>query len=196
MPRLRLLLGILLMGLLTRNLAAEDEAVTRGFRELLAAEWEYTLREAPTFASHLGDKRYNDRWPDVSLAAIERRHQHQQEVLAKLAAIDTENLPPADRLNYLLFKKEIASDLEQYPFRWHLVAAQSARRHSGRKPARRRALFHQGQGLRRLDRPAASVPSLHGPDDRAAAGRRSREDRAAEGRDAAAAGADQEATCR
>src|SRR5687767_6032163 len=99
MPLLRLLLGILAIGLVTRNLTAEDEAVTRGFRELLAEEWEYTLREAPTFASHLGDKRYNDRWPDVSLAAIERRHHHQLEVLAKLTAIVPEKLPPADRLN-------------------------------------------------------------------------------------------------
>ena len=118
---IRSLFAVLLMGLLTRNLAAEDEAVARGFRELLATEWEYTLREAPTFASHLGDKRYNDRWPDVSLAAIERRHQHQQDVLKKLASIDPEKLPAADRLNYLLFKKEIANDLEQYPFHWHFV---------------------------------------------------------------------------
>lgn len=121
MPPLRVLLGILLLGLTARNLDAEDEAVTRGFRDLLATEWEYTLREAPTFASHLGDKRYNDRWPDVSLAAIERRHQHQKDVLAKLAAIDPLKLSPADRLNYLLFQKEITSDVEQFPFHWHLV---------------------------------------------------------------------------
>ncbi|MBC8116882.1 MAG: hypothetical protein H7062_21005, partial [Candidatus Saccharimonas sp.] len=42
--------------------------------KLFDDEWEYTLREAPTFASHLGDKRFGDRWPDVSLAAIVRRH--------------------------------------------------------------------------------------------------------------------------
>ena len=56
------------------GLAAEDAAVTQRFRDLVAREWEYTLREAPTFAAHLGDKRYNDRWPDVSLPAIARRH--------------------------------------------------------------------------------------------------------------------------
>ncbi|HZN36809.1 MAG TPA: DUF885 domain-containing protein [Pirellulaceae bacterium] len=122
MSRLCLILGIFALGLVTRNLSAQDEAVTRGFRDLLASEWEYTLREAPTFASHLGDKRYNDRWPDVGLAAIERRHQHQKDVLQKLAAIDPEKLPPADRLNYLLFRKEIAEGVEQYPFHWHLVA--------------------------------------------------------------------------
>src|SRR5262245_38472880 len=100
---------------------AEDAALTKQFRELLDVEWQYVLRESPTFASHLGDKRYNDRWPDVSLTAIERRHEHAQELLAKLESIDPAKLSPADRLNYLLFKKEIANDLEQFPFHWHLV---------------------------------------------------------------------------
>ncbi len=89
--------------------------------ELYAAEWETTLREAPTFASHLGDLRYNDRWSDVSLAAIERRHAHQQEVLASLKAIDASGLPAADRLNYGLFKHQIEIDLAEYPFRWWLA---------------------------------------------------------------------------
>jgi prolyl oligopeptidase len=99
----------------------QDPAAAQRFRALLDAEWEYTLRESPTFASHLGDKRYNDRWPDVSLAAIARRHEHQKEVLAKLDPIDPDQLGPADRLNYLLFRKEIEQDLAQYPFRWFLV---------------------------------------------------------------------------
>jgi prolyl oligopeptidase len=109
------------MGLLTQNLAAEDAEVTRRFRELLNTEWEYTLRESPTFASHLGDKRYNDRWTDVSLGAISRRHEHQKDLLGKLNAIDPQTLPPADRLNYLLFRKEVEQDLEQYPFRGFLM---------------------------------------------------------------------------
>jgi len=95
--------------------------LARRFHELLDTEWQYTLREAPTFASHLGDKRYNDRWPDVSPAAMARRHDHQQEILAKLDQIDPNQLPPSDRLNYALFRKDVASDIEQYPFHWHLV---------------------------------------------------------------------------
>jgi uncharacterized protein (DUF885 family) len=115
------LLAILLCVGLALPTPAQDTAATQRFQKLLADEWEYTLREAPTFASHLGDKRYNDRWPDVSLAAIARRHEHQQAVLRQLAAIDPQQLSAADRLNYQLFRKEIASDVEQYPFRWFLV---------------------------------------------------------------------------
>ena len=122
MPQFRLILGILVAGLAARSLTAQDDPATRAFKELLASEWEYTLEQAPTFASHLGDKRYNDRWPDVSLSAIEQRYEHQQGVLKKLVAIDPVKLSPADRLNYLLFKKEVGNEVEQYPFHWHLVA--------------------------------------------------------------------------
>lgn len=101
---------------------AEEAVVTKQFQDLLTTEWEYTLRESPTFASHLGDKRYNDRWPDVSLAAIERRHEHQNDILARLDKIDRTKLSEADQLNYLLYRKDVAGDVEQYPFKWHLVA--------------------------------------------------------------------------
>src|SRR5258706_446271 len=81
---------------------AEDPAVTKHFHDLLSSEWEYTLRESPTFASHLGDKRYNDRWPDVSEAAIARRHEHHRDILVRLDKIDRTKLSEADQLNYLL----------------------------------------------------------------------------------------------
>jgi uncharacterized protein (DUF885 family) len=100
---------------------AEDPATTKRFRDLLATEWEYTLREEPTFASQLGDKRYNDRWPDMSLAAIARRQGHRKDVLAQLETIDSRQLSPADRLNYQLFRKEVAESLELVPFRTHLM---------------------------------------------------------------------------
>src|SRR5262245_7667885 len=103
-------------------LPAEDAAVAKRFHDFLDEEWEYRLKESPTFASHLGDKRYNDRWPDVSLAAIARRHEHQQEVVHKLDAIARDQLSKTDRLNHLLFRKELVEDVELYPFGWYLVA--------------------------------------------------------------------------
>src|SRR5262249_9908514 len=52
--------------------------------ELFASEWEYQLEQHPSWASKLGDRRWNDRWEDRSLAAIDRQHSHNIEVLAKL----------------------------------------------------------------------------------------------------------------
>jgi uncharacterized protein (DUF885 family) len=113
-------LNCLFLLLITAPLCAQDDAAMR-FNELLSREWEYRLKESPTFASYLGDNRYNDRWPDVSLAAIARRHEHQKEVLAELDKIDSRQLSANDRLNWQLFRKEIAEEVEEYPFHWHLV---------------------------------------------------------------------------
>jgi uncharacterized protein (DUF885 family) len=93
----------------------------KALHELFEAEWEYAMREFPTWASALGDRRYNDRWPDLSLAAIERRHRHAAETLARLRAIDRARLTPADQLNYDLFEKDLRDDIEGYKYRWHLV---------------------------------------------------------------------------
>ncbi|HEY2410766.1 MAG TPA: DUF885 domain-containing protein [Pirellulaceae bacterium] len=119
--RLASCLTVLLFAALVGRGRADEAAVTKQFQDLLSDEWEYTLREAPTFASHLGDKRYNDRWPDVSLAAIERRHQHRQETLGRLEKIDKQKLSAADKLNYELFRKDIAEEVEAFPYRWHFV---------------------------------------------------------------------------
>ena len=89
--------------------------------QLFEEEWEWTMREAPTFASSLGDRRYNDRWTDLSLAAIERRQQHRQQTLARLQRIDRARLAPADRLNYDLFRKDLEDDIQEFKFRFYLM---------------------------------------------------------------------------
>ena len=75
-------------------------AVSRGadFGALLKSEWEYTMEQSPTWASQLGDRRWNDRWPDVSLTAIESQQKHRLELLEKLRSISRDSLPPADRV--------------------------------------------------------------------------------------------------
>lgn len=98
---------------------AEDAAAK--LHRLFEDEWEYRLRENPTFASRLGDRRYNDRWPDVSLAAIERRYEHAQAVLAQLNAIDYQALSEADQLNYTLFRKQYETAIEGHQYRWYLL---------------------------------------------------------------------------
>jgi uncharacterized protein (DUF885 family) len=68
-------------------------------------------------ATHVGDQRYNDRWPDLSPEAIVRRKKHRQEVLAKIRSFPRDRLPPEDQLNYDLFLRNASVDVEldQYP---------------------------------------------------------------------------------
>jgi uncharacterized protein (DUF885 family) len=102
---------------------AQTSAGDRGgqLHALFREEWEYTLSQNPTFASQLGDRRYNHLWPDVSLEAQERRNRHNQEVLRRLEAVDTTTLSESDRIHYALFRKEYEMELEGHPYRSYLL---------------------------------------------------------------------------
>ncbi|HUD97204.1 MAG TPA: DUF885 domain-containing protein [Woeseiaceae bacterium] len=91
------------------------------FDALLRDAWEWQLVENPVFASRLGDRRFDGRWPDISIEAIERRQDEQRRFLDRLTAIDTTQLDDDDRLNYDLFRRELQNDLEAYRFRSYLM---------------------------------------------------------------------------
>ncbi|HEV3469804.1 MAG TPA: DUF885 domain-containing protein [Pyrinomonadaceae bacterium] len=116
-----LLAVFFLVGTAARAQDARTAAAAKALHDLFEEEWEYAMREFPTFASTLGDRRYNDRWTDVSPAAYERRHRHRLDALERLKRIDRARLSPADRLNYDLFKKDIEQDIEGYKFRDFLL---------------------------------------------------------------------------
>ena len=89
--------------------------------DLFASEWDYQLEQYPTWASKLGDRRWNDRWDDQSLDAINGRYSHNVEVLAGLGEINRNELSPSDRLNYDLFVKDYENEIEEHRYRWHLI---------------------------------------------------------------------------
>jgi len=97
-----------------------DES-TKKLYALFDSEWEYNLKENPTFASYLGDKRYSDKWSDISLSAIERRNNHAKETLETLKKIDRAALSVADELNYDLFRKNLEEDTERFRFKQFLA---------------------------------------------------------------------------
>jgi uncharacterized protein (DUF885 family) len=98
------------------KLPASEQPAARQLHQLFDEEWEYGLRENPLQASSMGDRRFNDRWGDQSLAAIERRHQHDRETLQKLAKIDRAQLTPRDQVNYDMFKRELEMDIEGHQY--------------------------------------------------------------------------------
>jgi uncharacterized protein (DUF885 family)/ketosteroid isomerase-like protein len=84
---------------------------------LFDAAWERDLAENPLAATYLGDPRYNDRWPDLSPAALEHSHELDLKVLADLARIPRASLPAAEQLNYDLFEREYRNRIDVYPFK-------------------------------------------------------------------------------
>src|SRR6266850_1325018 len=117
----RVILLCLATPFLISPVQAQDAVSAKTLHDLFAREWEYGLRENPTRASQLGDRRWNDRWRDVSVEAINRRHVHAREVVAEIAKIDCGKLSAADQLNYDLFKKDYESGIEEFKYRWYLV---------------------------------------------------------------------------
>ena len=103
------------------NAAAADNNTGKKLHALFAREWDYSMEQSPTSASYLGDRRWNDRWDDVSLATITRRYEHRQTVLKELTALDRTKLSAADQLNYDLFKRNLEIDIEGHPFKLYLM---------------------------------------------------------------------------
>jgi uncharacterized protein (DUF885 family) len=99
----------------------ETKAATKAFHQLIDNEWQWTLNDDPEFASWLGDHRYDNRWQDVSLDALQRRHEYRQSVLEHLAKIDSRLLSKQDRISYELFRGQYQNTIEAFKFGWHLV---------------------------------------------------------------------------
>jgi uncharacterized protein (DUF885 family) len=122
---LLLMLNMLLAGTLVISTTGQTgnpgASASKALHDLFDAEWEYAMRDDPPRASDLGDRRWNDRWRDQSLQAIERRHQHNLDILARLAKIDRGNLPATDQLNYDLFKQQVERRIESHKFKNYLI---------------------------------------------------------------------------
>ncbi|MDB6154009.1 MAG: hypothetical protein JWL90_2462 [Chthoniobacteraceae bacterium] len=97
--------------------AAEPEE----FHSLLDREWDYSMKESPTTASLLGDRRWNDRWPDLSVEAMARRNEHAKELLVALGAIQRAGLSAKDQVSYDLLRFETELGIDEFASRlWTL----------------------------------------------------------------------------
>ena len=86
----------------------------RDLHQLFETEWERGLRESPVRASYLGDRRYDDRWPDLSDAALAASHAADAGVLEALARIPADALDPDDRLNRELFARQYRAEIDSW----------------------------------------------------------------------------------
>lgn len=100
--------------------ATSGSAAKQALDAFFAAQWERGLRESPEGATYSGDSRFNDRWSDYSLAAIERREAGDRAALEELHAIDRDALDAADRLDYDTFEWQLEHAIAAQRFRAYL----------------------------------------------------------------------------
>jgi prolyl oligopeptidase len=82
--------------------------------------WEFILKENPTYATYLGDHRYDNWLEDVSAEAYEQRVVRFRKYLTELRSF---NKPSSgeDRLNYDLFKRELELQIEAAQYQPYLL---------------------------------------------------------------------------
>ena len=79
-----------------------NDSITR-LHSLFQEDWEFGLKEFPENATMIGDHRYDDRLTDLSPTAIERRKQHDRDMLERIKKIDRSKLTGEDIISYDLF---------------------------------------------------------------------------------------------
>jgi uncharacterized protein (DUF885 family) len=87
--------------------ASDVSTRVKALNDLLAEQWQYQMKEAPEFATILGDLRYNDQVSDVSLAHAHVQKKDAQAFLVRFKAIDTKGFPEQDRLNQELMVRQL-----------------------------------------------------------------------------------------
>jgi prolyl oligopeptidase len=113
---LRLILLTAICGSTATWAAAGDN-----LRTLIGEAWEAQLANDPMFASQLGDRRYNDRWADLSIEAITAAQAQQREFLRRVYAIDRNALNADEQLNYELFRRELQYTVDEFQFNGYLM---------------------------------------------------------------------------
>lgn len=91
--------------------------ISKSLHRLCEDYWEAALRNHPTWATYLGDFRYNDRLTDLSEAARDRRAAEAREFLARLKSLDRDLLRDQDRLTAEILQNQLEMSLEEHEHR-------------------------------------------------------------------------------
>jgi uncharacterized protein (DUF885 family) len=87
--------------------------------------WEENLKHFPEFASTIGDNRYNDKIDDLSVKAFNDWIATEQNLLLRLAAIDTAGLSDQEKTSRDLLLNDLTQDQEAAQFKeWEMPVSQ------------------------------------------------------------------------
>jgi uncharacterized protein (DUF885 family) len=87
----------------------DDSARLKAFFDLY---WSISLLEAPDFATYVGHRELDDRWPDRSPETIALLHRIARTELAALSTIDRSRLTPAEQVDHDLARRRLETRVE------------------------------------------------------------------------------------
>jgi uncharacterized protein (DUF885 family) len=94
---------------------------TADLHRLFDEDWEFTMQEFPTFATAVGDHRFDDRLASASLEDEARRAAFWRDVLARLEAIDRSELGTEDQINFDMFDRHLRDQLASFEYKEYLI---------------------------------------------------------------------------
>lgn len=86
--------------------SAAEYATTEAFRRFVASHTGWVFSQDPAFASAMGDRRWNTRWPDTSPRAHALRVKRYQGAQKALQGFAPNKLSPDDRLHLAMLKRQ------------------------------------------------------------------------------------------
>jgi uncharacterized protein (DUF885 family) len=96
----RLFISLVLFAALFHGLARSAPGPAAA---LFERDWQWRLEHHPEYATTLGERRYNDRLSDTSLAAVRARREHLRTMLEEARALDRAALSAQEKLSLDLF---------------------------------------------------------------------------------------------
>ncbi|MGH9520459.1 MAG: DUF885 domain-containing protein, partial [Terriglobales bacterium] len=97
----------------------------KALNDLFHDYWEEYLKLNPEFASTIGDKRYNDKISDYSVAAVNSWLARERDYMLRLAAIDPTGFTNQQKISQELLMRDLEQDEDAAPFKqWEMPVNQ------------------------------------------------------------------------
>ncbi|HEY6065258.1 MAG TPA: DUF885 family protein, partial [Thermoanaerobaculia bacterium] len=106
--------GAVLSLTLLASPSGKEPAAAARLHALLDEAWQFELREDPIFATSVGDHRYDDRLPSVSVSDQARRAEARRKLLDRLRAIDPSGLDETDRESHALQRIKLEDGIREF----------------------------------------------------------------------------------
>lgn len=89
--------------------------------QYLTEYWEYVLQHNPTFATYIGDHRYDDSLEDLSEASMSAQAGYFQNLLVRAEKIDVTALTAEDTINWKLLKLTLQNHIRLHQLRTYYI---------------------------------------------------------------------------